>query len=78
MPRGGWLSYFHHQADAEAPASLRLIGGAVSGAALSLSFTGLYLSIYSWVCIAILLLSLLARVLAWRLAVDFFTDFSSS
>src|SRR5713101_2283116 len=58
MPRGGWLSYFHPQADAEAPASLRLIGGAVSGAALSLSFTGLYLSIYSWVCIAILLLSL--------------------
>jgi len=58
MPRGGWLSYFHHQAAAEAPASLRLIGGAVSGAALSLSFTGLYLSIYSWVCIAILLLSL--------------------
>jgi apolipoprotein N-acyltransferase len=58
MPRGGWLSYFHPQADAEAPASLRLIAGAVSGAALSLSYAGLYLGIYSWVCISILLLSL--------------------
>src|SRR5260370_38300808 len=58
MARGGWPSYFHRQADAEAPASLRLIGGAGSGAARSLFFTGLYLSIYSWVCIAILLLSL--------------------
>ncbi len=58
MPRGGWLSYLHPRADAEIPVSLRLIAGAVSGAALSLSFTGLYLSIYSWVCVGILLLSL--------------------
>jgi apolipoprotein N-acyltransferase len=58
MPRGGWLSYLHPQAGAEIPASLHLIGGAISGAALSLSFTGLYLSIYSWVCVGILLLSL--------------------
>ena len=33
--------------------------GAVSGAALSLSYTGLYLSIYSWVCVAALLLAIL-------------------
>jgi apolipoprotein N-acyltransferase len=58
MPRGGWLSYLHPQASTDIPASLRLIAGAVSGAALSLSYTGLYLSIYSWVCIGILLLSL--------------------
>src|SRR4029077_19662497 len=58
MPRGGWLFYLRPQAGTEIPASLRLIAAAVSGAALSLSYTGLYLSIYSWVCIGILLLSL--------------------
>src|SRR5258706_139367 len=58
MPRGGWLSYLHSQAGTEIPVSLRLIAGAVSGAALSLSYTGFYLTIYSWVCVAILLLSL--------------------
>jgi apolipoprotein N-acyltransferase len=57
MPRGGWLAYFRPQSAAEIPAGLRIILGAVSGAALSLSFTGLYLSIYSWVCIAVLLFS---------------------
>src|SRR5260370_10077661 len=58
MPRGGWFSYLRPQAGAEIPAGLRLIVGAVSGAALSLSYHGLYLSIYSWVCVAILLFSL--------------------
>src|SRR5882762_4623355 len=58
MPRAGWLTYFHPRADVEIPAGLRLIVGAVSGAALSLSYTGLYLSIYSWICVAILLFSL--------------------
>src|SRR3989442_2190911 len=58
MPRGSWLSYLRPRAGAEIPAGLRLIVGAASGAALSLSYTGLYLSIYSWVCIGILLSSL--------------------
>src|SRR4029077_3860681 len=58
MPRGGRLSYHHPQAGTEIAVSLRLIAGAVSGAALSLSYSGLYLSIYSWVCVAILLFSL--------------------
>ena len=58
MPRGSWLSYLRVQAGAEIPAGLRLIVGALSGAALSLSYTGLYLSIYSWLCIGILLFSL--------------------
>src|SRR5438445_10435303 len=58
MPRGSWRSYLRVQAGAEIPAGLRLIVGAVSGAALSLSYTGLYLSIYSWLCIGILLFSL--------------------
>jgi apolipoprotein N-acyltransferase len=57
MPRGSWLTYLRPQSGAEIPAGLRIILGAVSGAALSLSYTGLYLSIYSWVCIAVLLFS---------------------
>src|SRR2546426_7922316 len=58
MPRGGWLASLREQAGAEIPAGLRLIVGAASGAALSLSYTGLYLSVYSWVCVGILLFSL--------------------
>src|SRR5258708_34266424 len=42
-------------AGAKVPAPLHLVIGAASGAALSLSFTGLYLSIYSWVCVGVLL-----------------------
>ena len=55
MPGGSWLTYFRFQSGTETPAGLRLVIGAASGAALSLSFTGLYLSIYSWVCVGILL-----------------------
>src|SRR2546425_2263788 len=58
MPRGGWLASLREQAGAEIPAGLRLIVGAASGAVLSLSYTGLYLSVYSWVCVGILLFSL--------------------
>jgi apolipoprotein N-acyltransferase len=58
MPAGTWLTYLHPEPGAETHSYLRLLIAAASGAALSLSFTGLYLSIYSWVCIAILLLSL--------------------
>src|SRR2546429_9252991 len=42
---------------AKIPDWLRLAIAAVSGAALSLSFTGLYLGIYSWICVAPLLLA---------------------
>jgi apolipoprotein N-acyltransferase len=59
MPRGSWLSHLRPRAGAELPAGLRPVIGAVSGAALSLSYTGRYLSIYSWVCVGILLFSLL-------------------
>src|SRR5260370_7218864 len=58
MPEGGWLISCRVQGGAEIPGSLRVIAGAASGAALSLSYTGLYLSIYSWVCVGILLFSL--------------------
>jgi apolipoprotein N-acyltransferase len=44
---------------AKIPGWLRLGVAAVSGAALSLSFTGLYLSIYSWICVAALLLAVI-------------------
>ncbi len=68
MPRGGWLTYLRPQAGSEIPAGPRLIVGAASGAALSLSYTGLYLSIFSWVCVGVLLLSLFGartRVAFW-------------
>ncbi len=58
MPRGGWLTTLLPQAGGEIPAALRLIVGAVSGAALSLSYTGLYLNIYCWICVGILLFAL--------------------
>src|SRR6266446_1203258 len=58
MPQGGWLTSLREQAGAEIPAGLRLIAGAASGAALSLSYTGQYRSVYSWVCVGILLSSL--------------------
>src|SRR5882762_8203185 len=58
MPRGSWLTYLRPQAGGEIPSGLRLVIGAASGAALSLSYTGLYLGIYSWVCVGILLLLL--------------------
>ncbi len=58
MPRGGWLTYLRQRDGAEIPWGLRLIVAAASGAVLSLPYTGLYLSIYSWVCVGILLLSL--------------------
>src|SRR5207244_10753864 len=59
MARGGWLTYLRPEAGQEISETFRLIVAAVSGAALSLSYSGLYLSIYSWVCVGILLLSLL-------------------
>jgi apolipoprotein N-acyltransferase len=47
------------ETEAGTPDWLRLAIGAASGAALSLSFTGLYLSIYSWICIGVLLLAVI-------------------
>src|SRR5437762_1968205 len=58
MARGGWLTYLRPEAGQEISETFRLIVASVSGAALSLSYSGLYLSIYSWVCVGILLLSL--------------------
>jgi apolipoprotein N-acyltransferase len=58
MPARGWLAYLRSQSSADMPAALRLGIGGVSGAALSLSFTGSYFGVYSWVCIGVLLVVL--------------------
>jgi len=59
MPGGSWRTYLYPQPGTETQAGLRLVIGAASGAALSLSFTGLYLSIYSWTCVGILIFSVI-------------------
>src|SRR5438270_12359788 len=55
MAQRRWTDYLRPHPGAETPSIFRLTFAAVSGAALSLSYTGLYLSIYSWVCVGILL-----------------------
>lgn len=55
MPARNWLSYLRPHPATETPAALRLVVAAVSGAALSLSFTGFYLAIYSYICIGVLM-----------------------
>jgi apolipoprotein N-acyltransferase len=51
-------SFFRSPAGTPTPDSFRYVFAALSGAALSFSFTGLYLSIYSYVCLGILLIVL--------------------
>jgi len=58
MPRNKWASYLRAPGNAGVSTAFRLVFAAVSGAALSLSYTGLYLGIYSWICLAILLVTL--------------------
>jgi len=55
MARANWLAYFRPHPGSETPAALRLVIAAITGAALSLSFTGFYLAMYSFVCIGVLL-----------------------
>lgn len=58
MTRAGWLEYLRPHPGERTPTSLRLVIAAVSGAALSLSYVGYYLSIYSWICVGVLLVSI--------------------
>jgi len=58
MTQRNWLGYLRPRPGERMPTSLRLVIAAVSGAALSLSYIGFYLSIYSWICIGILLVSI--------------------
>jgi apolipoprotein N-acyltransferase len=55
---GAFAGFFRSPAGTPTPDSFRYVFAALSGAALSFSFTGLYLSIYSYVCIGILLIVL--------------------
>jgi apolipoprotein N-acyltransferase len=58
MAAGRWISYFRPHPSAVTPTAFRLVVAAVSGAALSFSFTGFYLAIYSYVCLGILIIVL--------------------
>src|ERR1700736_2171508 len=58
MKQRNWSVYLRPRPGERMSTSLRLVIAAVSGAALSLSYTGFYLSIYSWICIGILLVAL--------------------
>ncbi len=53
-----WLSWLRPQPSDKIPAVYRLFAAAVTGAALALSFTGWYLSIYSWVSLSVLIVVL--------------------
>ena len=58
MTRAGWWAYLRPHPGERTPTSLRLVIAAVSGAALSLSYVGFYLSVYSWICVGVLLISI--------------------
>jgi apolipoprotein N-acyltransferase len=55
MPSHSWTHFFSRYSGPATPVAFRLVCAAVSGAALSLSYTGFYFSIYSWLCIGLLL-----------------------
>ena len=57
MPSDRGFTLVASESEAKIPDRFCLLIGAVSGAALSLSFTGLYLSIYSWISVGVLLLA---------------------
>ena len=72
MPGDSSLSSHRPLSGGQMPMWLRLSIGAASGAALSLSFTGLYLSIYSWVCVGVLLFVLFGAKPGIAFACGFF------
>ncbi|HYL86530.1 MAG TPA: apolipoprotein N-acyltransferase [Candidatus Angelobacter sp.] len=59
MTESRGLSSILERAGMRTPDGVRQLVGAASGAVLSLSFTGLYLSIYSWICVGVLLLAVI-------------------
>jgi apolipoprotein N-acyltransferase len=56
MLQRAWTDFFRPRPGSEIPALFRFLFGALSGAALSFSYNGFYLSIYSWVCVGVLLI----------------------
>ncbi|MBS1840057.1 MAG: apolipoprotein N-acyltransferase [Acidobacteria bacterium] len=71
MAPRGWFAFLNPQSGAEMPLAVRLFFAALTGAGLSLSFTGFYLQIYSWVSIGLLLI----LVIGPKARVAFFCGF---
>jgi len=59
MSPRSWTRFFPPYPGPATPAAFRLLCAAVSGAALSLSYTGFYFPIYSWLCLGLLLVVIL-------------------
>jgi apolipoprotein N-acyltransferase len=59
MSLRSWTRFFPPYPGPATPAAFRLVCAAVSGAALSLSYTGFYFAIYSWLCLGLLLIVIL-------------------
>src|SRR5579871_1914975 len=51
-----WLAFLNPKSIAEIPFAARILLAAITGAGLSLAFTGLYLQIYSWVSVGLLVI----------------------
>jgi apolipoprotein N-acyltransferase len=71
MSSQAWHTYLRPHRSPETPAAMRLILAILSGAILSLSYRGSFSSLYSWVCLALLL----ACILGARVAVAFACGF---
>ena len=56
MTPGRWFAFLNPKASAEIPFIARILFAALTGAGLSLSFTGLYFPLYSWVSVGLLLI----------------------
>ncbi len=71
MPPPAWYCYLRPHRLRGTPAIFRLLLASLSGAILSLSYHGSFLSVYSWFCLALLLVSILGA----RARVAFFCGF---
>jgi apolipoprotein N-acyltransferase len=71
MSSPDWLRHLRPHRQQDTPALFRFILAAISGAILSLSYHGSFLSLYAWFCLAILLISILAA----KASVAFFCGF---
>ncbi len=59
MSSQAWQNYLRPHRSPETPAAVRLVLAILSGAILSLSYRGTHPSLYTWVCLAILLACIL-------------------
>src|SRR5215475_631322 len=56
MSLRGWFAFLNPQSVSEMPLAIRAFFAALTGAGLSLSYTGLYLQVYSWVAVGLLII----------------------